>query len=493
MKKVLFIFFLFLTLSVQGQGLDSLRREALSGKLREYFGAIIQEPLVVQASEADFMIEAASDSLVRQFVAQWIYEHYLESPLMGAESVAIHVFDEWFLPGKVKMNSEMDLLNARIFADFNRMSLIGEKAPGLAMEALDGSFVELYTGSDKGGRYRVLYFYDTDCAKCRIETILLRNMLNTESFPIEFYAVYAGDNRSSWETYVKEKLTVDESEMKVAHLWDPTLDSDFQRKYGVIQTPRLFLIGPDGTILGRGLDTKALSGLLHSLFDQVELTYGSKESEELFDNVFALEDKPTKDDVAYLADYINVNTLERGDTVMFRQLTGDLMYYLASRTGEGIKEGLSELLDNLILSRNDIWKSQDDSLKIIGYAEILSDMLSRAVPGTVVPDLKLPGVLVTGKKTKEGSFRLKKLRGHDNVIMFYTVGCPVCDAEKAAARNLVQEDPKAMVLMVNVDSIVENDPVLADQLFRSFDLTSLPFIMRTDKKGHILRRYISLQ
>jgi hypothetical protein len=47
--------------------------------------------------------------------------------------------------------------------------------------------------------------------------------------------------------------------------------------------------------------------------------------------------------------------------------------------------------------------------------------------------------------------------------------------------------------MVNVDSIVENDPALADQLFKSFDLTSLPFILQTDKKGRILRRYISLQ
>lgn len=493
MKKVLFIFFLFLALSVQGQGLDSLRREALTGKLGEYFGAIIQEPLAVQAAEADFMIEAASDSLVRQFVAQWIYEHYLQSPLMGSESVAIHVFDEWFLPGKVKMISEMDLLNARIFADFNRMSLIGEKAPGLEMEALDGSFVELYTGSDKGGSYRVLYFYDTDCAKCRIETILLRNMLNTESFPIEFYAVYAGDNRSSWETYVKEKLTVDESEMKVSHLWDPTLDSDFQRKYGVIQTPRLFLIGPDGTILGRGLDTKALSALLHNIFDQVELTYGSKESEELFDQVFALEERPSKDDVIYITEYINANTLERGDTVMFRQLSGDLMYYLASKTGEGYKEGLSYVLDHQILSRGDVWKSQDDSLKVIGYAEILSDLLSKAAPGSVVTDLKLPGVLMTAKKSKEGTFRLKKLGGRENVIIFYTVGCPVCDAEKAAARALVQKDSKAKVLMVNVDSIVENDPVLADQLFKSFDLTSLPFIIQTDKKGSVLRRYISLQ
>jgi peroxiredoxin len=178
---------------------------------------------------------------------------------------------------------------------------------------------------------------------------------------------------------------------------------------------------------------------------------------------------------------------------MFRQLTGDLMYYLASKTGEGYKEGLSDLLENQILSRSDVWKSQDDSLKVIGYAEILSDLLSKAVPGTVVPDLKLPGVLMTSKKSKEGTFRLKKLRGSENVVIFYTVGCPVCDAEKAAARGLVQKDLKAKVLMVNVDSIVENDPVLADQLFKSFDLTSLPFILQTDKKGRILRRYISLQ
>ena len=493
MKKVLFIFFLFFALSVQGQGLDSLRREALAGKLGEYFGAIVQEPLAVQAAEADFMIEAASDSLVRQFVALWLYEHYIESSLMGAEGVAIHILDQWFLPGKVKMTSDMDFLNARIHADFNRMSLIGEKAPGLAMETNDGQFIELYTGPDKGGAYRVLYFYDTDCAKCRIESILLRNMLNTESFPIEFYAVYAGDDRTSWDTYIKEKLVVDSPGVKVTHLWDPTLESDFQRKYGVIQTPRLFLIAPDGTILGRGLDTKGLYAMLHGIFDQVELTYGSEESEELFDNVFALEERPSKDDVMYITEYINANTLERGDTVMFRQLTGDLMYYLASKTGEGYKEGLSDLLENQIFSRGDVWKSQDDSLKVTGYAEILSDLLSKAVPGTVVPDLKLPGVLMTSKKTKEGTFRLKKLRGSENVVIFYTVGCPVCDAEKAAARNLVQEDPKAKVLMVNVDSIVENDPVLADQLFKSFDLTSLPFILQTDKKGRILRRYISLQ
>ena len=57
----------------------------------------------------------------------------------------------------------------------------------------------------------------------------------------------------------------------------------------------------------------------------------------------------------------------------------------------------------------------------------------------------------------------------------------------------MDEDPKARVLMVNVDKITASDPALADRLFETFDLSSLPFIIETDRKGKILRRYITLQ
>ena len=49
-----------------------------------------------------------------------------------------------------------------------------------------------------------------------------------------------------------------------------------------------------------------------------------------------------------LADQIADLTLPKGDTVMFRQMTGDLLYYLSSRSGEGFKEGLGYLIDTYI-------------------------------------------------------------------------------------------------------------------------------------------------
>lgn len=471
--------------------LDSLSQASLRSKVEEYFGALQYEDLEVQKAEADFMIEVSSDSLIRQFVASEIYDHYAGSPVMGAENVAIHVFDRWFKDGPLKMNDDAAYFNAALFAEFNRQSLIGEKAPGLVLEAADGSVTELYTGTDNGGSYRVLFFYDTECAKCKVETILLRNMAGVESFPVEYYAVYSDEDRIAWETYVSERFR---ESSDFIHLWDPSMASDFQRKYGVIKTPRMFLISPDGTIIGRGLDTKALTAMLHGIFDEVKLEYGGDESVKLFDQVFLGDGAvPVEEDVRRIADYIEASTLAGGDTVMFRQLTGDLLYYLSAQQAEPFKEGAVYLIDEKIFSRRDVWHSEDDSLKVIGLAEFMDSLLDKSKPGTMIADLKVPSEHIKGGKSKEGRYRLRKLHGDRNIIIFFAEGCHICEAEKTAARELAASDRKVRVLLVNVDSIVALDPSLADKLFNAFDLSTLPFIIETDRKGNILHRYVTLQ
>jgi hypothetical protein len=178
---------------------------------------------------------------------------------------------------------------------------------------------------------------------------------------------------------------------------------------------------------------------------------------------------------------------------MFRQLTGDLLYYLAGRQGEGYKEGLKHVLDSMILTDNHVWRTHDDSLKVVGFAEMMNDLLLKAMPGTRMPSLKIPGEILSAGKSKTGKFNLRKLRGDKNVILLFTEDCNICKAEKAAAADLVSEDSKTRVLMINVDRITETDPSLAERLFDAFDLSSLPFILETDRKGRILRRYITLQ
>ena len=501
MKQAITILLLFFAVSLSARNPDSSKFAALGLKLAEYYDAMKHESIPLQQGECDFLIESTSDSLLRQFIAQDIYRHYISSPVMGAENVAVHVFDKWFATGKIPMESPEEYSDARIYADFNRQSLIGSKAPQLEMETIDGGRIGLFGSDDPTGRFRVVYFYDTDCVKCKLETMILKGMFAENEYPVDFYAIYTGDNRSSWEQYVSGPLAVD----RAVHMWDPSFDSDFQRKYGVTQTPRIFLVGPDGVILGRGLDSHALRTMLDGLFAEKILEYGTSESETLFDGIFAAtEGRPSVGEVKGIADYIYDRTLQKGDTLMFRQMAGDYLYYLASRTGEGFKEGMRYHIDKNIFSPHGVWTSQDDSLKVLGFAGIMSELLSKALPGTVVPPVMVPGELYSlrkfiGRKAVDAEIvrrnkkvRLDRLKGSENIIIFYTEGCEVCAAEKAAALDMLKTAGVG-ICMVNMDDLMTSDPALASSLMDAFDLSSLPFILRTDRRGIILGRYLSLQ
>ena len=172
---------LFVAFSLRAQ--DD-RFEALGTKLEEYFAALAGDPVPVQNAECDFLIESCQDSLTRQFVALKIYDHYLNSKIMGDDGVAVHVADTWLIPGKVAMKDDMDLLNAKVFAEFNRQAQLGAAAPGLVARDPDGAAVALPVE----GEYTLLYFYDTSCSTCRIETPRLVNFLKNTSFPLKAVA-----------------------------------------------------------------------------------------------------------------------------------------------------------------------------------------------------------------------------------------------------------------------------------------------------------------
>lgn len=500
MKYISVILAFLLPLVAAAQQLDSSRAAALGGKLAEYYQTLKSESLPVQEQECDFLIETATDSLVRQFVALDIFKHYRNSKIMGAENVAVHVYDKWFASGKVKMENEADLMEAKVYADFNRQSLIGKMVPSIRMETIDGDQFELFGPQDSIGGYRILFFYDTDCAVCKVETALLGDMLKMHDYPVEIYAIYVGDNDSSWREYARTRF----SEVEAVHLWDPSLESDFQRKYGVTRTPRLFLTSPDGTVIGRGLDVAALEILLDDIFTVRNLEYASPESEALYDGIFSLSGGvPSAGEVKGIADFISDRTLAQGDTLMFRQMAGDYLYYLVSRSGEGFKEGMDYHIEKNIFPHK-VWTS-DDSLKVVGLAQMMHGLLSKAKPGMNVAPVKVPGELYTWKGERSRKVRLDRLKGSPGIIIFYTEGCEICTEEKQAALALLckgrdltlpktelKELRRMKVFMVNVDRLMTTDPSLTTRLMDAFDLSSLPYIIMTDSAGVILRRYVSL-
>lgn len=477
---------------------DSLRIKALDEKLENYFSALETRSAGEKMQEVDFMIGSSPEGGIRNHVALKAYDHYLNSKLMGDEAVAIHITDEWFIPGKASMASDIDLLNARIYAEFNRRSLIGRHAPSLLLQTPDGDKVEalgLQSDSLAGGcgRYRVLFFYDTDCSKCAMETIMLRAMFREKEWVLDFIAVYTGDNREKWDAYRKERLVFEDPNVRVFHYWDPENDSDFQRKYGVLQTPRMFLIGKDGVILGRGLDTEALMKILDIYLAEPE--YGDEKTMSLFSSILP-EDDPqmTADSIIDIARYISRRTLtEKKDSFDYKRLAGNMLYYLVGKRGEAFAYGSAYIADSLVLGHPEIWNTPGDSLNVVGLAEIVSGLRNRIAVGSRIPkNLKVYGSMLSKRGEKTAEWSLGRLRA-GTYVLFYTKGCANCDEELTSARSLVASDRKSRVLLVDMDEVQAHNPDMATRLFDSLDLSVLPFVMQTGRRHTLARKYLSLQ
>ncbi len=476
--------------------IDSTRLRELDGRLEEYFRTLEPERIEVKNRECDLLIGSATDSLLRRHIALKIYDHYLMSPVMGDEAVAIHLTDTWFAPGLIDMGGDDVLLEAKIFADFNRQSLLGMKAPPATLETPDGEVVEIGGSSS---RYRVLFFYDTDCAKCRLETVMLRSKLNSKNWPIDVYAVYTGVSAESWKEWRETRFTVRASQTRVIHLWDPEVKSDYQMKYGVLQTPRMFLVDRSGTIIGRGMDTAALDRLLGIVLSREDYEYGGSASAALMDKLFMsyedsarsapLSERPSADRILSIAKTLEDRTLAQGDTIFFKHLEGDLLYWLTSRRDEICKEGTIPFINEYVLSRPGIWNTPEDTLKVVGLARMMKDLLSRTPVGFALPKAKTLARMADSAVTSSSAFpakdwnRVLRKGGH---IVFHTEGCPVCKSELSAADSL-----GLRTVDVNIDEIMASNPPLAKVLLDSFDLSSMPLIIEVSRHGTVRRRYLS--
>lgn len=483
------------------QDLDSTIAAALDSKLEEYFKTLQAESIEVKTAECDILIEAADDPAVKRHIATETYAYYKDSPVMGDEAVAIHVFDKWFDSGLIDAG-DLFLIEAKIFADFNRQSLLNMQAPEMELLDPEGN---IHKVGNPSGRFHVLYFYDTGCAKCRLQTILLQSLLRRNGHHFDISAIYTGIDERQWAEW-REKGLASTDAVRVEHFWDPELDSDYQRKYGVISTPRIFLLDPDGIIIGRRLDADALEQLLDAYAANSFYEYGEADAMALIDNLFSTYAEKRPGNVLSVAKSIEDRTLAKNDTLSFKRLEGDLLYWLTSQRAEWAKEGSLAFIKDYITGRPEIWNSSDDTLRIIGLSNMMNELLSRMPIGSKLPKIKeLAAMASSGMAAEEPAAQedtaakltakdikallpdWNRVRRKGGLFIFHTEGCPVCREEISAA-----EAKGLDYVDINVDEIRASQPALGTALLDAFDLSGLPFILSTGRGGIIERRYMSL-
>ena len=259
------LFLLFaaaLTLSARQR--DISLSSSLMDRLDEYLSAMDHLGIAQAQAEADFVIESVQDSLLREKVAAKVYEHFRDSGLMGSENVAVWIFDKWYATFRVLFDDVDDFEAANVHAYVNRSSLIGRKAPRLTLPLVNPSSRKDSVTIVKKHRRSIIYFYSTSCPKCLVTSLSLRDYLNSHRVKVNVYAIYTGDNPVEAEAYTANELKIaNNCSTKFYSLYGG--DVDYVVPYGVVQTPRLFLVDRKGIVAGRHLDVAALEKLLQTV------------------------------------------------------------------------------------------------------------------------------------------------------------------------------------------------------------------------------------
>lgn len=471
-----------------------------------------QQPYEI-ISRADAFIHTGKTPEETARIAWYIYNYYRSSNIMGYDEIAIYIADSYFLNKRYTLPDESAMMEMRLFAETNRNSLIGMKAPSLTLQDPAGTEIRIPDGDQD---YSVLYFYDDECPGCvRTTPALMQYMIrNSAGINFTIYMVYTQNDRERWMDYIQKAVQpfTLPANVRTVHLWDPDMTSDFVTKYGVISTPKLFLLDRNGNIIGRELTPTALGQVVDVHESQLNPT------EMIFEQIFTPLANTT--DTTLITKEIDTFFEDSKDNPdFFHELFYTLYQYLRTSTAYPLQQGAAYLANKYIASMPELWetvtftdkgetsgsviradfKSPQDFIDQTALAVL---MFYRNPLDKPVTDLEL--------RTPKN----KKMRIYDvpeaeyTVLYFYSMDCALCNAVTEELGKMYRQYSPSEVQFIAVYTgrdrswkkyIKENDPGwinLWDQkrtsgMFDKYDLMDVPAIYLLDSEKKTVAKDIN--
>lgn len=442
--------------------------------------------------EIDSTINRAGSRAEKSEAALRLFSFFTNSSIMGDENYAVYIARKYFLDGKLETDEE-NMLRIKMYDRLNGNSLIGMEMPELTLLDQNNEKVDVKRNR---ARYKLIYFYDTGCPQCKLQSpMLLRIYRELRTSGLDIYAVYTGTNSEDFLWYIEnvfESAGIEENGNEGGKRWfnlyDPEYESSFYENFNVLSTPQLFIIDEFGFVAGRNLD--AISA--------VEILDGMNSADSALENyingIFEAAPPRTYSQACYFADKFYGQCDGDSDTQR-RVITCIFRMFKSSDNYELLKAAIY-IGEKYILGKPELWTSEtlDEMSRSIGIFN--RNPLDSTITDITVYDINNSPVslLETIRKSCK-----------TNVIMFYTYGCPICIAAREDLRMLEIEHPDAEFIYIYAGTEYDKwlgrtfreesnsfqDCENISGMHESFDLSSMPAIYVTDENGKILAKDIS--
>lgn len=237
----------------------------LGNKLQEYFGKLVLAIPDTFNAEADALVKKARASReVFKYVVHWITTYAQESDIMGMDAVFVHMVENYYMKGEAFWLSSGTLEKYVERARSIAPNVIGNIAPELKLQQLDGKEVSLH---DLDAKYTLLVFWSPDCGHCEEEIPRIDSAIKAEGLykkGMRVVGVNIDRETEKWQRLIKNK-NLD----NWIHVYDPQRKSDFRAKYDVYGTPSVYLLDEKKIIRGKKLDHQNMLTVIEILEGKV--------------------------------------------------------------------------------------------------------------------------------------------------------------------------------------------------------------------------------
>jgi len=227
----------------------------LEDKVISYFDRIIEQRPVLICEAVDTLLLKLKDPEVSEYLTGMLLEKYGRAKHKALdEYVYVHIIKDYYLSGKAFWadNQEIRLLTE----DYNRhkpASLL-QNAPAIS---LPDQYNRPQSLDQVDSKYTVIIFWDYDCPYCRRALDDLRKVIQRYSHQeIHVFTIFIGEDVDVWKAFLARKIPKE---------WINTrLDgkTSLVRQYNLTQTPAIFLLDSNKTIVDKNLTAAALDDYL---------------------------------------------------------------------------------------------------------------------------------------------------------------------------------------------------------------------------------------
>lgn len=218
-------------------------------KLEEYFNKLVLPYPDSQMVEADTMLARTKNSPdLFKYSLWWLTRNAEQSKIMGMDEVFVHLVEKYYMKGDAYWLSNDDLQKYIDRAQKIAPNVIGNLAPEIVMQDINGKTIKL---SDVKAKYTILVFWMPSCGHCQEEIPKLDSVYEAslKAKGAKVYAVRTEDDPQQWQDFIKKHHLED-----WINVYDPNRTSDYRAKYDVYQTPIIYLLDDHKIIRGKRLD-----------------------------------------------------------------------------------------------------------------------------------------------------------------------------------------------------------------------------------------------